>query len=122
MRQALLQLMKGQLGYPSAMLVVEKELSQLPHLQKNSASLPQRRIDLLVYRKSGENLLPLLLVECKAEHADRKAIEQLMGYNHYVGAPFVAVVSKTAQLTGWQGRSGLEFSEGLFTYEQLLNS
>ena len=49
-RQALLKLMTGQLGYPPAMMVVEKELCQLPHLQHSDA-LPQRRIDLLVYRK-----------------------------------------------------------------------
>lgn len=120
-RQALITMMIEQLGYPPELLVIEKELSQLPHLTF-CEGVPQRRVDLLAYHKVENNLEPLLLVECKAIKADRKALEQVMGYNHFVGAPFVAVVSRETRLTGWQGATGLEFSQGLYRYDDLLTT
>ncbi|GAB5411984.1 MAG: hypothetical protein ChlgKO_10980 [Chlamydiales bacterium] len=119
MRQALIKTLVEQLGYPPELLVVEKELCLLPHLHFQEG-VPQRRVDLLAYHKVENELVPLLLIECKAIKADRKALEQVMGYNHFVGAPFVAVVSKEARLTGWQGVAGLEISQGLYRYDDLL--
>lgn len=120
-RQALLRLMVEELGYPRPLLVVERALAQLPHLQQ-AEGLPQRRIDLLAYGKIEGSLKPLLLVECKADRVLPAALNQLLGYNHFVGAPFVAAVGLNEMLTGWQDDTGTQFAKGLFSYEQLLQS
>jgi len=39
-------------------------------------------------------MAPLLLIECKK--GDEEAEGQVMGYNHFIGAPFVAVARKGA--------------------------
>jgi len=120
-RQALVQLMVEELGYPRSLLVIERELAQLPHLQQTEG-LPQRRIDLLAYGRVEGDLKPLLLVECKADRVAPAALDQLLGYNHFVGAPFVAAVGRDEMITGWQDGTGTQFAKGLFSYEQLLQS
>jgi len=99
------------LGYPPALMVVEKALSELPHL-KGRSDVPLRRIDVLCYAKR-DSLHPLLLVECKAEPLSKKAERQLIGYNAFVGAPYIALVNGQEARFGvleggeWQFRSGL---------------
>jgi len=78
---------------PASLMVIEKTLSELPHLFEE-ASLPLRRIDLLVYKKQEDKLLPLLLVECKAKELSEKALHQVLGYNFYIKAPYIALVSQ----------------------------
>ena len=80
--------MIGELGYPKELIAVEKELKTLPHLA--SESVPDRRIDLICFTN---RITPLLLMECKAEPLSPKAVEQALGYNLYVKAPYVAVVN-----------------------------
>ncbi len=80
------------LGFPPSHLVQERALDQLPHL-KLGPSCPLRRVDLLAYGLIGYELKPLLLVECKAKKFTQKAFHQLLGYNHFVEAPFIALVS-----------------------------
>lgn len=90
-RQKVLQVMITQLGFPKELLAVEKQLSQLPHLQE-IASLPNRRIDILCFAKGIHPtypLYPLLLVECK--EGDQDAEPQVLGYNSFIKAPFVAI-------------------------------
>lgn len=95
-RVRLIETMTGDLGYPSHLLVVERQLGDL--VRSSEKRVPKRRIDLLAYamnRKMG-SIEPLLLVECKAgplgEALSRQALLQLLGYNHFVGAPFTALV------------------------------
>ena len=64
-RQKILQIMVRDLHFPPSMLAIEKELSLLPHLQL-TPDVPKRRLDILAFAKNGEELFPLLLIECKA--------------------------------------------------------
>jgi sulfur carrier protein ThiS len=89
-RQLWIKKMVQELGFPKELIAVEKELKALPHLA--SAPVPDRRIDVLCFTNT-ESLVPLLLMECKAEQILPKAIEQVMGYNLYVQAPFVAIAN-----------------------------
>jgi len=101
-RQHLLHKMVHELGFPKELLVVEKALSELPHLQ-GVYPLPKRRADLLCFAKglhSEHSLYPLLLIECKKEKIDQKALTQLLGYNYYVKASYIALVSATHELCG----------------------
>ncbi|HEY5259230.1 MAG TPA: type I restriction enzyme HsdR N-terminal domain-containing protein [Rhabdochlamydiaceae bacterium] len=96
-RQKWLQAMVTSLGYPKELIAVEKELWRLPHLL-HDPHVPQRRADIICFAKgihAEHPLFPLLLIECKQEALNAKALDQVMGYNYYVGAPFVAVVNGT---------------------------
>ena len=95
-RQKLLHIMMKKLGYPKNYLCIEKELDQLPHLQEKKNLLPLRRADIICFGKnihSKHSLYPLLMIECKAHKLTKKAIEQVVGYNYYVNAYFVAVAN-----------------------------
>jgi hypothetical protein len=91
-RQRLLRAMIHQLGYPKHFLAVEKQLSELPNLI-GSDPAPMRRLDILCYSDFCGELTPLLLIECKEVSPDESAHRQVLGYNHFVRAPFVAVAS-----------------------------
>lgn len=114
-RQKWLQAMMITLGYPKELLAVEKELWHLPHLLSDP-HVPQRRADIICFAKGihPQHLLyPLLLIECKQESLSAKALDQVLGYNYYVGAPFVAVVNGTHIIMN-QGLSTLP------SYQELL--
>lgn len=98
-RQGIIVEMINSLGYPRESFVVEKKLSELPHMQ--GVDVPNRRIDLAVYHPVGDTLTPLLLIECKASHIDTQSFHQVIGYNHYIGAPFISLCGSNAVLTGW---------------------
>ncbi len=98
-RQQLLHRMTSKLGYPLELLVIERELSQMPHLQ-NIENLPKRRIDLACFMKQGDQLLPLLMIECKAVPLTNQVKEQVIGYNHYMRAPYVGIANQKDVLTG----------------------
>jgi len=120
-RQKLLLKMTDELGYPKELLAVEKELAELPHIAPKN--LPQRRIDILCYGKNihpGHALYPLLLIECKKEKLSSAAKEQLLGYNAFVQAYFVAAVSKEEVLFGFRVGKDYEFLAFLPPYAQLL--
>ena len=123
-RQALIQEMTQRLGYPFNALILEKNLDQLPHLHLTTPP-PKRRADLIVIGNafhSEHPFYPLLLVECKAVPITEKTFRQVIGYNQFVGAPFIAVVNETKSFFGMiQKESGqFEFKEGFFSYEMLL--
>ena len=86
-RQSLLKMMISSLGYPKEFLAVEKQLSELPHL-RDAIGLPKRRADIVCFAR---NLYPLLLIECKEGAVGKVAIDQVLGYNEFVKAPFVAI-------------------------------
>lgn len=83
-------------GFPQSLICVEKELSEVDHLQKGP--LPaKRRVDLLVFGKDIHphySLYPLLIVECKAKQITEEALSQVVGYNYYVRAYFVALAAE----------------------------
>ncbi len=94
-RQRLLQKMLYELGFPRELIVVEKELKQLPHIG-NKVGVPERRIDILSFGKDIHPhypLFPLLLIECKQGEILDQAREQLLGYNRFVQAPFFALAN-----------------------------
>lgn len=125
-RQALISQMVEKLGFPLSLLAVEKELRQLPHLLGQTIQkIPRRRIDIVAFAKNihpDHPLFPLLLVECKSVALTPKVVQQVVGYNDLVQAPFVAVANQTHILTGSFDRdSGVfRFQEGLPSYAQLL--
>lgn len=95
-RQKLLQFMVTHLGFPKQFLAIEKQLSELPHL-KGMSGLPKRRADILCFAKKlhpSFPLYPLLLVECKQKESGDKTVLQVLGYNHYVQAKYVAIAEE----------------------------
>lgn len=117
-RQALLMEMIEKFGFPKEMLVVERTLGSLPHLM--GQKVPNRRFDIICFHKVEEAIRPLLLVECKAVSLSQKCLEQVIGYNHYAQAPFIALANHECVMTGmyrWDG--GYELIEGLIPYEQM---
>lgn len=128
-RQRLIQEMTTQLGYPEQHIALEKGLDQLPHVQLAShhtkISLTRRRADIIVFAKDlhpNHSLYPLLLIECKAQQFSKKALRQLIGYNHYVGAYFVALAHESKTLLGYfdAGIKDYSFIPMLLPYQELL--
>lgn len=96
-RQKLLYYLTNNLLYPADGMVLEKALSQLPHLKLAQESLPDRRIDIACYAKNihkEHSLYPLLLIECKSIKLTDTMMLQLCGYNYYVKAYFLALVNQ----------------------------
>lgn len=91
-RQWLILKMVEELHYPTAFLAVEKEIKELSGLEEDC--FPKRRIDLVCFSKAKKGLSPLLLIECKDTSCLKEALLQVMGYNHFIRAPFIAVVGK----------------------------
>lgn len=104
-RQLLIKQMIEELNYPQNYFITEKGLNQMPHLNPASlASLPARRLDLIVLAKDlhpNYPLYPLLLIECKAIPITNKAIRQATGYNHFLKACFVALANSSELLLSW---------------------
>lgn len=125
-RQRLIQVMIQELGYPSSLIGVEKELCQLPHLSlRDKKTIPNRRADLIVFASrihKEHSLFPLLMVECKAVALTPKFAQQVIGYNSVVEAPFVAIANDTQCLVGcFDSQAGIyRFKEGLPAYKDLL--
>lgn len=90
-RQLWIKKMVYELGYPKELIAIEKELKTLPHLE--GKNIPDRRADIICFANK-DHLSPLLLVECKAGPLTPKAIEQALGYNLYVQAPYIALVNE----------------------------
>lgn len=121
MREKLIKEMVERLGYPNALLSVERALSSLPHLESVS-HLPDRRLDLLFFMKDNEDLKPLFLIECKRAVLDRRAFQQLIGYNHYVKAPFLGLAAEDAFLFSFLDpkTNQYAFEKRLPSYQELL--
>lgn len=124
-RQRLVREMVEELGYPIGAIALEKSLSELPHLS-TVRSLPKRRADLIVFSKDlhlSHPFYPLLLVECKAVSLTPKVLRQVVGYNQFVGACFIGVVSPSTSVFGWfePNQPELSFFDTLPRYESLLS-
>ena len=102
-RQGLIQVMIGELGFPKGLISVEKKIGE-------------RRYDLVCYTKS---MSPLLLVECKAGKIDEAAENQVFGYNLLVSAPFLCLTNGTEIKTLWQETDGIKSVPFLPTFAEL---
>lgn len=96
-RQATLTYLIEKLDYPREIISVEVALQELPHISGRE-TVPPRRIDILCY---STPLAPLLLIECKAVALADSMLAQMMGYNHYVGASYVAITNGFESWTAW---------------------
>lgn len=117
-RQFIIRTMVDKLGYPPALIAIEKELSAL---SQEKHTVPKRRVDILVYAKLNGCLVPVLMVECKAVPLNPKCAQQVIGYNAFVGALYVALANGQQILTGCFDieEGAYRFTEGLPTYQDL---
>jgi len=109
------------LGYPSNLISVETALSQMVHLR--GQDLPYRRIDLVVFGKGihpKHALYPLLTIECKAERLTDAAWQQVVGYNHYLGAYFFGIAAADGVEIGAVGSA--DRIQGVPTYKDLIDA
>src|SRR5262249_44842477 len=102
----------AQQGFPAGLISVEKGLQHM--------AAPLRRADILCYRKGDEGLSPLLLIECKATKLTKKALTQVIAYNYYVGALFIAVANQAEIQFGWSSADGYQFINYLPTFAELM--
>lgn len=127
-RQRLLNHMIQELGFPASLIAVEKSLRQLPHLSVTDRRLvPDRRADIICFAKgtvSGNDLYPLLLVECKAIKLSPRVINQVLGYNHFIRACFIAIANEDEIRIGWHDhlKGEYSFADYLPSYDQLCSS
>lgn len=122
-RQKWIEVMIHHLGFPKELLVVERGLKLLPHLKGDVSKAPERRIDLLAYTKwKDDQLLPLLLIECKCIPLTEKALSQVMGYHHLVQSRYVAIANEDEILIAFQSDRGLQTLHFLPSYNQLVQA
>ena len=126
-RQKLISTMIASLGYPPHGLVLEKGLSQMPHLNLSNKRIPRRRADLICFAKDihpAHSIYPLLLIECKAIKLSSKVVNQVAGYNHFLQAHFIAIANDSEIQTGWYdpSKNDYTFINFLPSYQQLLKS
>lgn len=126
-RQKLINHMIDKLHYPSGLLAVEKDLSTLPHLQNKEFKINKRRADIICFAKNihpNYLIYPLLMIECKACSLTKKTIDQVLGYNHFVEAFFVAIANKYKIVTFWYNLKDQRYDslDYLPDYTQLIRS
>jgi hypothetical protein len=105
------------LGFPLSLIIVERRLSELPHLQLVPQRLPNRRVDIICYQ--AKTMRPLLLIECKQSANAAKDKRQLFGYNAHIGAAFVSLVSQD-QIFLFEAGTGRQI-EGFLSYSELIS-
>lgn len=116
--------MVNKLGYPLETLSVEKGLDQMFHLDQQPSTVPNRRADIICFAKDihpDHSLYPLLLIECKSVKLNSKARGQVIGYNRFVRAYYIALANEDEIETGWFDPSlnGYQFCNGLPEYSSL---
>lgn len=117
-RQKWIHIMVHELGYPSSLLAVEKEIYTLPEGKKNFPS--GRRVDLVCYASGGEGIIPLLVVEFKAKECTDFAKQQLFGYNQMIKAPFLCMIADKQAKTFWYEKEQIKSVNFLPFYQDLL--
>ena len=64
---------------------------------------------------------PLVLIECKATQVNQKAIRQVLGYNYFLKACFVALASPQSLQYGWlDSHQKFHLKSGFPSYLMLL--
>jgi sulfur carrier protein ThiS len=116
-RQSILHHLINELGFPAGGIAVEKSLRQMP-LQTEKHP-PLRRADIICFHRD----LPLLLIECKAVPLNSKSVRQVIGYNWFLKAPFIALVNQTEIRFGWYNKTQNEyqFTAHIPPYSELIN-
>lgn len=122
-REELLFEMTTHLGFPKELIAVERALKSMPHLI--GEKVPNRRFDITCFAKEihpKHPLYPLLIVECKKEVLTEETVRQILGYNYYVKAYFLAIASRDDLLMIVPGESANSprFVKGLMRYEEML--
>lgn len=87
-----------------------KESCRYSPFRNAKKKIPDRRIDIVCFAKNihkDYQLYPLLLIECKQDGKLKGALDQILGYNHYVGACFIAVATSEVFLLQYLGKSGI---------------
>ena len=126
-RQAILNRMIDELGYPLPCIAVEKALKQMPHISLAGGEVPDRRLDIACFAKGinpHHELYPLLVIECKAIPLTPHVIKQITGYNHFLKSPFIAIANANEIRTGWFDpiEQSYRFVPYLPTYLELMAS
>ena len=119
-RQSWVHKMHAKLGYPLSLISLEKRIHE-----KGSAcnvSELHRRFDLVCYSFQKDHIFPLLLMEFKADELSSGAFEQIIRYNHFIQAKFVALANKEKVITGVKGQNGYVFMDRLPNYQELKNA
>lgn len=124
-RQRLVHYLIHELAFPKGLVQVEQALHQLPHVQGHN--VPLRRLDILCYGTGihpEHSLYPLLLIECKAVRLTARTRQQVVGYNSYVGACYVAVANDNDLQTGYYDPQQGEyvFQSGIPSYTHLIEN
>ena len=122
-RQELIETMIKNLGYPKGFIGVEKKIGKLPHLKDGKFS--NRRLDIICFAKNIHPkyiLYPLLIVECKKGALEKGAIEQVLGYNDFIKAFFVAIANEREVKTFWYEGEKIVSVNFLPGYRQLINA
>lgn len=109
-RQKWLCAMIGPLGYPKGLISVEKVIPNY-----------SRRVDILCYTPGKEGLIPLLLIECKAQFEGDSPEKQVLGYNFTIQAPFLCVIQGDLAKTFWLEGKRISSVPFLPTYKQLIS-
>lgn len=99
-RQAVVRHLTAELGVPKACLRQELSLSAWDPKVKD-------RVDVAVFAASGEAVVPVLLVECKAPEIalDEAVVAQVRRYLRLLPARWIAVTNGRQFLT-WRLRDG----------------
>ena len=116
-RLKLIEFMVDELLYPVGVISVERSLSSFPHLK--GKKVPNRRFDIAVF--GTEELIPLLVIECKACPFTEKSFEQVIGYNHLVHAPFIALANEDGVITLIKEGEKYHQYKGLPDYQVLID-
>ena len=124
-RQRVLKYLIDELRFPLSSIVVEKGLRQMPHLSLTGQKIPRRRADILCFSKEihpDYELHPLLLIECKAIKLTSRMINQVIGYNYYLKARFLALVNDEEIRFGWfdPNKKEYAFIDYFPSYESLI--
>jgi len=125
-RQNLLALLSN-LSFPKSSIAVEVELKSLPHLFPMQPKIPNRRADIVCFGKDlhpEHSLYPLLLIECKAVPLCDKVIHQVVGYNHFLKAYYIAIANQKELKFGWfdGNLKKYQFISYIPPYEQLVKN
>jgi hypothetical protein len=117
-RQEFLEKMVGELDFPRGLLSIEKEISSVTSL--DVAGNTHRRVDILAFAPAQEGLKALLLVECKACPIKVSALDQVLGYNRAIGAPFICLTNGIETRTFWFEKAKMASIPFLPSFHQLL--
>lgn len=106
------------IGYPPYLLGVEKPLSKLCKVLHGK--IPNRKVDIVCFSKKDG--APFVLIECKAAKITQKAVDQVMGYNRIVQAPYIVVIGIDQVMMGYwdHERSKYEFIDRILPYNELI--